>query len=180
MPKFFDELEDGFRQKAFTLVQDCIAAGKPMRPFYALRDVYVQARLWRQSRSTVEIETGVSWIRQAGGLWIAEVIERVGPQFGRWATNAAPGNSWHQWGAAIDCYALVDGAVSWDTIPGKMGGPGDEYYRFYAKRAVSLGLTPLGPSIGDWVHVQAYAESAPSRTFSWGRIDSEMRKRFGS
>lgn len=178
--QLLDTLDEAFAADYRRLLVDCREQGKPMRAYYAIRSPTVQARLWRQSRSRKEIDAGVEWIRGAGAPTIAYLIQSVGPQYGRWATNAAPGNSWHQWALAGDAYALVDGAVSWDTIPGQVGGAGDAHYRYYAERAVELGLTPLGPSIGDWCHVQARPESAPSRLYSWSQIDAEMRRRFDS
>ena len=180
MPANLDDLVESFQGPARQLFEDCAVNATPMVPFYTVRDPRSQAKLWRQSRSGLEIHTGLDWLRGAGGLWLATVIESVGPQFGRWATNAVPGNSWHQWAEGLDSYAVVRGRISWDTVPGQVGGPGDAYYRFYADRAVELGLTPLGPAIGDWVHVQARPESAPSRVMSWPEIDAEMRRRFGS
>lgn len=171
-----DDCEARFRE----LFADCEANGTPMRPFFVRRHPRKQAELWRQSRSRLEVETGIAWLEGAGAPWLAKVIVDVGPQFGRWATNAVPGNSWHQWDEAVDAYAEVEGGMSWDTIPGEVGGPGDAFYRFYAERAVALGLTALGPRLGDWVHVQNRDASSPARSLSWPEIDAEMRRRFGS
>lgn len=179
MPADILLLNDPFRSNYRQLLEDCHVNATPMVPFFTLRGPAPQARLWRQSRSRLEVQTGIDWLRAAGAPMLAKVIETVGPQFGRWATNAAPGNSWHQWREGVDAYAEVRGRISWDTVPGQVGGPGDAYYRFYADRALALGLTPMGPAIGDWVHVQARPESAPSRLFSWPEIDAEMRRRFG-
>lgn len=175
-----EDLVPEFRATYVRLLADCADNGTPMLPFYTLRPPHDQARLWRQSRTHLEIETGLQWLRSAGAHWIAEVIVSVGPQHGRWATNAVPGNSWHQWAEAGDAAAVIDGKLSWDTIPGERGGPGDASYRFYALRATELGLTPLGPRIGDWVHVQLRRESAPAHVFPWPEIDAEMRRRFAA
>lgn len=171
-------LDPAFAPQVVQLHEDCRANGTPMRSFFTLRTPEKQAELWRQSRTRTQVEAGIAWLRGAGAPTIAYIIETVGPQHGRWATNAVPGNSWHQWGTANDSFALVEGRQSWDTIPGQIGGPGDAYYRFYAERAAELGLTSLGPRLGDWVHVQAFPRSAPSREFSWPQIDAEMRRRF--
>lgn len=179
MPVSLDALNRDARPVFLRLYADCDRNGTPMRPYYVRRDVREQARLWRQSRSSLEIATGLEWLEAAGARFVARVIRDVGRQFGRWATNAVPGNSWHQWDEAVDAYAEVEGRISWDTIPGKVGGPGDAYYRFYAERARELGLTPLGPTLGDWPHVQARPQGAPSHIMGWIQIDAEMRKRFG-
>jgi hypothetical protein len=43
-------------------------------------------------------------------------FERAGPSDGPWATNALPGQSWHQYGEAVDCF-LVDaqGHAVWES-----------------------------------------------------------------
>lgn len=179
MPADLSELISSFRADYEHLLSDCRHAGKPMVCYFTVRHPIKQAKFWRQSRSALEVREGIAWLRAAGAIWIADIVESVGPQFGRWATNAVPGNSWHQWGEAADAYAEVDGRCSWDSVPGQVGGPGDAYYHFYAERAVELGLCPLGPVIGDWPHVQARQESAPSQLMSWPEIDAEMRRRFG-
>ena len=180
MPIPLDELSDVCRSRFEALFADCETNGTPMRPYFVRRRPRKQAALWRQSRSRLEVETGIAWLRAAGAPMLAKIIVDVGPQWGRWATNAVPGNSWHQWDEAVDAYAEVDGRMSWDTVPGQVGGPGDAFYRFYAERAVALGLTSLGPRLGDWVHVQASPRSSPARVMGWPEIDAEMRRRFGS
>lgn len=178
MPASLNELVQSFRPKALQLLEDCRNHRMPMVPYFTIRHPREQARLWRQSRSRLEVETGIAWLREVGAPWLADVLESVGPCFGRWATNAVPGNSWHQWGLALDCYAEVDGRCSWDTVPGQVGGPGDAYYRFYAQRAEDFGLRSLGASLGDWPHVQDQQASAPARVFTWPEIDTQMERRF--
>lgn len=179
MPADTSLLTQPFQATYLRLLHDCRQNGTPMVAFFTVRHPLKQARMWRQSRSRYEVEMGIRWLRGAGALWLADVLDAVGPQFGRWATNAAPGNSWHQWAKASDAYAEVDGCISWDTRPGAPGGPGDAYYRFYAERAIELGLRPLGPTLGDWVHVQEPQENAPADVMPWPKIDAEMRRLFG-
>jgi len=178
MPADLTLLVPEFRTPVYAVLEECAAAQMPMSPFFTLRDPWKQARLWRQSRSRREVVEGIEWIRGAGGLWLADVIEGVGPQYGDWATNAAPGDSWHQWGEAVDCVAIVNGVQSWDTARGPRGGPGDAYYRNYSVRLAAHGLTSLGPSLGDWVHGQLRRESAPHKLYTWPEIDAAMRERF--
>ena len=180
MPVSLDALNEDCVHRFRELFADCEGNGTPMRPFFVVRRPRKQAELWRQSRTRLEVRTGIAWLEGAGAPWLAKIVSDVGAQYGRWATNAAPGNSWHQWNEAVDAYAEVDGRMSWDTIPGKVGGDGDEFYRFYADRALALGLTPLGPTVGDWVHVQTNPRSSPARVMGWPEIDAEMRRRFGS
>ncbi len=113
--------------------------------------------------------------RAAGCTTIIEAIESVGPCSGAWATNAFPGNSWHQWGLAEDDYWLVDGEAIWSSRKLVNGLNG---YKVWSEEAAKHGLRSLG-AMGDWPHVQGPAESSPSRLYSLAQIDAAMRKRFG-
>ncbi len=177
MPADLSLLRQPFRADYGNLLKDCASAGFTMRCFFTLRDPWIQARLWRQSRSGEEVRLGVAMLLEAGAPWLAKVLDGVGPSWGVWATNAVPGNSWHQWGEAGDAVAFVDGVQSWDTIRGDRGGPGDSFYRHYSELADRRGMRSLA-SAGDWVHVQARKESSPRRLFSWPDIDVQMRKQF--
>jgi hypothetical protein len=193
LEEYLVDLEDDFRPKVRRLLEACEKRGQPMRVFYSLRHPLTQAKLYRQSRPWSRIERAIEALQAAGAPFAAECLIEAGPQSGRWATNAVPGNSWHQSGEAVDAGAWVLGtdldwpgdgdppaerSISWDTQPGAAGGPGDAFYRGWSSRAQGLGLTALGPSLGDWVHVQARAESSPSKVFSWPEIDARLRDRF--
>jgi hypothetical protein len=178
LAEYLADLDDGFASKVEELLEACRKRGQPMRVFYSVRHPLTQAKLYRQSRPWSRIERAIEALQAAGAPFAAECLIEAGPQSGRWATNAVPGNSWHQFGEAVDAGAWIDGEISWDTQPGAAGGPGDAFYRGWSSRANDLGLTALGPSLGDWVHVQAQVAGAPERLFSWPEIDSRLRERF--
>ena len=140
-----------------------------MVPFFTTRTPPEQAKLWRQSRSTRDINEKIRYLRNAGAGYLADTIQNVGPQTGRWATNAIPGISWHQWGLAIDCYWLNNGSISWS-------GDG---YRVYAEIAKELGYISghFWKSV-DSVHVQEPVDPSPRRSWNLQQIDEEMRKRW--
>lgn len=179
MSRDINDLISEFRDKAVALLASCRQAGIEMVPYFTLRTPEEQAKLWRQSRSAAEIVAMISELRGHGANYLADVIESVGPQFGDPVTNAVPGNSWHQWGEALDCFWLVDGKAEWSIhkkIDGKNG------YRTYAGTASEAGLTAGGhwPSFKDWPHVQLRSASSPKGTgLSWAEIDTEMRVKFG-
>ena len=81
--------------------------GARMVPYMGTRNAEVQARLWRQSRSTQKISYQLSVLRKSSASKTAQVLDDVGSQFSRWATNALPGQSAHQYGLALDCF-LID------------------------------------------------------------------------
>lgn len=174
-----DTLDAAFRDKVADLLSSCMRDGVVMRPYYGLRHIDDQARLWRQSRSVEEIDAARVRLEQAGAPYLAEVLVRVGPQHGPHVTNALPGLSWHQWGEAVDCFWAINGQAEWSATRIVDGING---YRFYAERARSQGLTAGGlwPSFKDWPHVQLKAAGSPvSAGMSMAEIDHEMRHRFG-
>src|SRR5262249_62261035 len=99
-----NDLIPEFLPPAELLLQNCLARGIEMRPFHTLRDPFEQARLWRQSRTTEEVKRKGAAFRDAGAGFLAFCLGRVGKQFCRHVTNAAPGPSLHLWGGAIDVF----------------------------------------------------------------------------
>ena len=77
----------------------CKARGVDMRPFFTARHPVEQGGLWRQSRSGSEVRAKIASLIDAGAPYLAQCIVDAGSQSGRWATNAIPGLSWHQWGS---------------------------------------------------------------------------------
>jgi len=167
-----------FRARVQDLLQTCRARGVEMRPYTTLRDPFEQARLWRQSRSREEIDRKIDQLRNVGADFLAHCLDSVGPQNGRYVTDAAPGLSWHQWGEALDCFWLVEGQAEWSTERRVNGVNG---YRVYAEEAKRLGLTAGGDWINfqDWSHVQLRAASGPQEVLSLLQIDRAMREGFG-
>lgn len=166
-------LSDSFRPTAEQLIYECKQPhGIIVRPFFTVRDVWEQARLWRQSRAWPEIEAAVAMLRTEGAPWLADVLEGVGPQYGRWATNALPGQSWHQWGEAMDCFVLEDGGAVWDGR--------HQSYLIYAIVARRLGLTAgyWWPKRPDAVHVQRPKENSPATLYPLSEINRVMEQRY--
>lgn len=151
-----------------------------MVPSQSVRTPEQQARYWRQSRSVVEINQAIAMLRSSGAAYLAEVLESVGPQHGDEVTKVLPGNSWHQWGEAVDCFWEVNGAAVWSTTKKVNGLNG---YQVYAQEAKALGLTAglLWPRFKDAPHVQLRADDNPrSSGMAWADIDETMRSRFGA
>lgn len=164
-------LEDDFETQVGHLLAGLLRDGYHMRPFFTLRTPWEQARLWRQSRTTQEIHNVAAMLAREGAPFLREALVSVGPQMGRWATNALPGQSWHQWGEAVDCFVLEHGKAVW-----RRSHPG---YQRYAERARELGLhSGYFWSRPDAVHVQK-GEGKVRSLYTWAQIDEQMRRRFG-
>jgi len=141
------------------------------RPFYTERDVFEQAKLWRQSRSSVEVRKAADRLVHEGAEFLAKVLINAGPQHGRWATNALPGQSWHNWGEALDCFLMSpeQRAIWASKHPG---------YQRYAEVAKELGLV-AGHfwRRKDSVHVQ-YRVDGVRASRTWPEIDEAMKERY--
>jgi peptidoglycan L-alanyl-D-glutamate endopeptidase CwlK len=173
-----DKLVPDLKSKVLQLVDRCEARGIEMRPNNGLRDPFEQARLWRQSRSSEEINAKIQELEANGAPFLAQCIKSVGPQHGAHVTNTPPGISWHQWGEALDCFWVVEGKAEWSTrklIHGLNG------YQVYADEAEAVGLTPGGHwrNFKDWPHVQLRRASNAASVMSLTEIDSAMKARFG-
>ena len=180
MPVELNKLTPEFRIKVSQLLEQCKNnQGIEMYPNEGLRDPFKQAKFWRQSRPTNEIQAKITELKTQGALFLAHCIDSVGPQDGPHVTNAIPGLSWHQWGEALDCFWLVDGKAEWSEtrlVNGKNG------FHIYANLAPGAGLTAGGlwPHFKDWPHVQLSESSSPLDRFTLQQIDAEMRNRFGN
>lgn len=175
-----DGLDPAFREKVEALLNKCLQSGVEMRPYFSIRHVDEQARLWRQSRATEEINAAIHILKQAGAPYIAEVLDRVGPQHGPHVTNSLPGLSWHQWGEAVDCFWAVNGRAEWSSSVLVNGING---YKFYASSARDAGLEAGGfwSSIKDWPHVQLRRFGSPvSAGMTLKQVNDAMKQKFGS
>jgi hypothetical protein len=153
----------------------CAARGVVLRVTYAARSPQEQGRLWRQSRSASEVAAKIAALKAAGAPFLAACIEGAGPSSGPWATNALPGQSWHQWCGtspglyAIDVAWIVGGAVSWDVGAGSG-------YRVWREEATAAGMH-RGPE-ADWAHMQGPLGGAPALPLA--QIDRIMLSRWAS
>lgn len=108
-----DDLVWEVRKKAEIIQEKCAQNGVDLLIYCTLRPLDEQARLFRQSRSYEEIKDKMKKLANRGFDFIANVIEKVGPCDGPHVTNAAPGESWHNYGEAFDAVPLVGGKAAW-------------------------------------------------------------------
>lgn len=163
-------LEPAFRDTVAVVLERLrLDDGHEFRPYCGHRSVVAQAILWRQSRATAEIRAAVARLERAGAPYLASVLDGVGPRYGRWATNALPGQSWHNWRNAVDVVLIVDGAAVWDA-----DHPG---YDALARACRVHGLeSGHNWRSRDSVHVQAAVGRSPSDAWGWPEIDEAMRR----
>lgn len=175
-----NDLDPGFRTKVGELLPRCAQQGARMVPTQGLRTPWQQAIYWRQSRSISEIAAAIAMLQNAGAAFLAGVLDAVGPQHGREVTKVLPGNSWHQWGEALDCFWEVDGRAEWSTTRKVNGVNG---YHVYAGAAKALGLDAglFWTRFKDAPHVQLRRTANPLASgLTWPAIDRAMQERFGA
>ena len=150
-----DTLDPVFRTAAYAVITACAKRGIHMLPYCAYRDALSQAALWRQSRTIETIQTTCRRLRWEKADAIADLIERAGPHSGRWATNALPGQSAHQWRIALDCVPIdADGNAVWSGA--------DYAWTVYVEEAVRAGLVAGGQwKKRDWVHIEQAENIVP-------------------
>jgi hypothetical protein len=154
-----------------------------VRPYFTTRHPVEQARLWRQSRTTHQIDVKIAELRAMGADYLSQCLVDAGPQHGPRVTGAIPGLSWHQWGEAVDCFwERVPNEAEWSARKSALGG-GENGYWIYAQTAVVMGLTAGGMwhSLKDWPHVQQRKAGVLSAFGGdWQRVDRKMRQRWES
>lgn len=165
------DLDEKFTSEYSKLLDECKFTGYEFRVYSTLRTPIEQAILWRQSRTSEQIKTKVTGLKEAGLTFIAQCIEYVGPQQGRWATDALPGFSWHNWGEAADAFLIgTNNKAIWDS---EHAG-----YKFLADTALQLKLTPgYYFKSRDAVHIQL-REKSPQNYYSFEDINKIMSDRF--
>ena len=88
------------KQHAEKVIDVCGQVGVDILIYCTLRPLEEQAKLYRQSRSWVEIKKKILKYKDRGFGFLADVIDSVGPCTGPHVTNAGPGESWHNYGEA--------------------------------------------------------------------------------
>lgn len=172
--EFVEKLDPRFASTAETLFDRLLSEGIVMRPFSGLRGPLEQAILWAQSRTPLERELMARRLEDERAVFLAKVLRRAGTLVtaGRWATNNLPGQSWHNFGLAIDSHVVSeDGRAVW--------GPKHAAYIRYATIARDLGLYPgYDLTKQDVIHVQGPAAPVRLLRGSWPIVDRELERLF--
>ena len=148
-------------KKALLVQQACKeAVGFDLLIYCTLRPLEEQARLYRQSRSRKEIDAKMEKMIRRGFDYLANVIESVGPCYGRHVTNAAPGESWHNYGEAWDGVPLIGGKPAWNYLQAK------SYWDAYGEAVRQVGMNWAGDWTGfrEYPHAQLKQGGNPLKT----------------
>lgn len=144
------------------LLRLCEQQGLEIRIYCTVRTCTEQAKLFRRSRTRREVAQRAQSLTDRGFPFLAESLLSVGPQAGKLGahiTNAAPGESFHQYGLAVDGAPFVGGKFLWDASAPE--------WQVYGQAAQYLGLTWAGSwtSFCEFPHVQFVAKRSPLTHF---------------
>lgn len=166
-----ESLEPKFASLCRKLIYLCGAKDIRLKPYSGVRGPLEQAKLWRQGRKLEDIEIMITKLEEREAPFIAQCLRDVGPQSGPLVTHALPGESWHQWGEAMDCFVIDE-----KGLPVEDGQ--DPQYEEYGKIAQELGLTAgVFWKNADAGHVQLRKDGV-RMYYSWPEIDRIMKAKF--
>lgn len=112
----FPTLHPDARGKLQDFAQACADHGHELLVYCGYRSLEEQARLYRQGRTALAIGQKIDKLRAAGFGFLGDIIAGVGPQKGdKVLTDAAPGESFHNYGMAVDAVLLINGKPDWNV-----------------------------------------------------------------
>jgi len=157
------DLTSETREKAQYVIRYCADHGVELLVYCTARSLQEQARLFRQSRTLPQITRYIRDLRERGYHVFADIVEEVGPQRGDWATNAGPGESWHNYLEAFDSVVVVAGKLLWkvyynDHHDNPQVRPA---WQTYGKAVEAAGMRWLGRTTMDFGHAQLRSQGNP-------------------
>ena len=162
-----DDLVPEVQERAGRVVEVCNQVGVDLLIYCTLRPLEEQARLYRQSRSWALIKEKILAFKNRGYSFLADILDGIGPCNGAHVTNAAPGESWHNYAEAWDAVPLIGGKPAWNYLNAKpqwdaygecvrqvgMHWAGDwTNFREYPHAQLRAGGNPLKENNPDTVH----------------------------
>lgn len=167
-----EDLNPVFAEKVKELLENCKKRGYTLVPYVTFRGPLAQARLYTRGRSKERYAKDLASLHRQNADFIGKLLRAAGYSFDtKIVTNAYPGQSWHQYGLAVDCY--VEDPITKKSI---WSGKG---YEVYAEEAKKLGLTSGHYwKMRDSVHVQLPSDLKPSGTLA--AISADLQRTYGS
>jgi len=172
MPADLNLLVPTVRLKAMQVINTCADKNVEILIYCTLRTLEDQARLYRSSRSLLEIQEKAKKFRDRGFGFLADVLMDVGPQPGKLglhSTKACCGESFHNYAEAFDAVPLINKYPKWDEHSVE--------YHVYGDAVRDTGLVWAG----DWItfkecpHAQLRAGSNPLKIYSVDQVKNMLR-----
>lgn len=165
-----DKLSKETAAKARQIETFCAVRGVTLLIYCTLRTLQEQAKLFRQSRTTAQIQEQTDWYLRHGFDYLADILQNVGPQYGPHVTNAAPGESWHNYAMAFDAVPLIGGKAAWSYDDFK------ELWDIYGEGIRANGMYWAGDWKGfrEFPHAQLRPEHNPLKVFTAHEIKTML------
>lgn len=141
-----EDLTDEVAANAKRVVSVLDEVGVDLLIYCTLRPLEEQARLYRQSRSWSKIKSKILDFQNRGYGYLGEIIDNVGPCSGPHVTNAAPGESWHNYAEAWDAVPLIGGKPAWNYFEARA------QWDAYGECVRQVGMIWAG----DWTNFREY------------------------
>jgi peptidoglycan LD-endopeptidase CwlK len=163
LDKVYQGLNLNFRIKVLELARICRDNGVEMKIYCGIRTAEEQAILFRKTRTRAQVEQKAQSLTDKGFPFLAKILFDVGPQtgtLGKHVTQAGPGESWHQYGLAVDSVPILYGKALWE--------PDTPEWEIYGAVAGYLGLDWAGNWKGfkEMPHVQMHRVPSPLSFFN--------------
>jgi len=162
-----EDLTPDTKRAAVVVVNTCAMDGFDLLIYCTLRSLEEQAKLFRQSRTLAAIELKMRKFDARGFGYLSAIIEDAGACSGPHVTNAAPGESWHNYAEAWDAVPVVNGKLIWKYADAP------KQWQQYGQAVRDAGLEWAG----DWTrfkeraHAQLRKGSNPLKVFSADEIE---------
>lgn len=101
-------------QEKLALVEKyCAKEGVKILVYFTERELTDQATFYRQSRTSKQVDVAKQNLIDRGYDFLAEFFDKTEPCSGKWATNACPGESFHNIAEAFDAVPMLNGVCQW-------------------------------------------------------------------
>lgn len=172
-----NDLIPEFRIKVEKMIANIAERGITVIPYSTVRSPLVQAENYVKGRTDAQLRAIIENLRNLGCENLRTVMQYAFMKRAKTSarlkivTNALPGQSWHMWGEAVDCYV---------ENPENKKKPDWEHptgYKIMQEEAEALGLTSGGSfkRLVEPVHTQFRPGSPPS---SWYQFDQTLGRKF--
>jgi peptidoglycan L-alanyl-D-glutamate endopeptidase CwlK len=147
-----EDLSEVMQDKVHVVLNECQAQGVDLLVTSTFRSLEDQARLFRKTRTLFEISQKILVLRGLGFDFLADILGQVGPQAGKLGdhvTWVGPGESWHNYGLAVDAVVVRAGKLDWDP-------DNDPDWETYVRTVERFGLESAARWLKhrEWPHAQ--------------------------
>jgi hypothetical protein len=167
MSRSLDDLKPEMKAKALNVKKYCELRGVDLLIYYTTRTLQEQAILFRQSFNDYSVvKRKMAKLESMGYDFLAKILKDVGSQpYMGWKTNAACGESFHNYGFAIDAVPCEGKECLWSYEDN------ERQWDVYMDACENEGLFCGGRWVKkDYPHAQFYEASNPLDIFTIAEV----------